>query len=112
MRRSVLLMTVLVMLVGCSTGAAEVSPSPGAEPSKMPSDGTASSEPPTIDSASTPQTPTVEPPDGDTPVIPATCELAPLDFPVEPRIPPVSEDDHVHGPADAEITFLEYADFQ
>jgi len=37
---------------------------------------------------------------------------APFDFPVEPRIPPVTEDDHVHGPADAPITFFEYADFQ
>jgi len=43
---------------------------------------------------------------------PAACVEAPLDFQVEPRIPPVTEDDHVHGPADAPITFIEYADFQ
>jgi len=36
----------------------------------------------------------------------------PFDFPVEPRIPPVTEEDHIHGPADAPITFIEYADFQ
>jgi hypothetical protein len=43
---------------------------------------------------------------------PAACVAAPLDFQAEPRIPPVTEDDHVHGPADAPITFIEYADFQ
>jgi hypothetical protein len=37
---------------------------------------------------------------------------APFDFPVESRIPPITEEDHVHGPADAPITFIEYADFQ
>jgi hypothetical protein len=37
---------------------------------------------------------------------------APLDFPVEPRIPELTAEDHVHGPADASITFIEYADFQ
>jgi hypothetical protein len=36
----------------------------------------------------------------------------PLDLPVEPRIPPVTEADHVHGPANAPITIIEYADFQ
>jgi len=36
----------------------------------------------------------------------------PFDFPVESRIPPVTEKDHIHGPADAPITFIEYADFQ
>jgi len=37
---------------------------------------------------------------------------APLEFEAEPRIPSVTEEDHVHGPADAPITFIEYADFQ
>jgi len=41
---------------------------------------------------------------------PAFCRAQPL--PAEPRIPPVSERDHVHGPADAPITVIEYADFQ
>jgi hypothetical protein len=47
-----------------------------------------------------------------TPSGPASCVAAPFDFPVEPRIPPVTEEDHIHGLADAPITFIEYADFQ
>jgi hypothetical protein len=42
----------------------------------------------------------------------AFCVAEPLELPVEPRIPPVTEADHVHGPADAPITIIEYADFQ
>jgi len=38
--------------------------------------------------------------------------VEPLEFPTNPNIPPVTEDDHSHGPADAPITFIEYADFQ
>jgi hypothetical protein len=41
---------------------------------------------------------------------PAFCVPQPLL--VEPRIPPVTEADHVHGPANAPITIIEYADFQ
>jgi len=41
---------------------------------------------------------------------PAFC--VPQSLPVEPRIPPVTEADHVHGPANAPITVIEYADFQ
>jgi hypothetical protein len=37
---------------------------------------------------------------------------APFDPPVESGIPPITEEDHVHGPADAPITLIEYADFQ
>ena len=43
---------------------------------------------------------------------PASCTIQPLTLPDEPRIPPVTEADHVHGPADAPITVIEYADFQ
>jgi hypothetical protein len=43
---------------------------------------------------------------------PAFCVAEPLNLPVEPRIPPVTEADHVRGPADAPITIIEYADFQ
>jgi hypothetical protein len=47
-----------------------------------------------------------------TPAGPATCVPSPLDFPVESRIPSVTDKDHVEGPAGASITFIEYADFQ
>ena len=43
---------------------------------------------------------------------PASCTARPLTLPTEPRIPPVTEADHIHGPADAPITIIEYADFQ
>ncbi len=43
---------------------------------------------------------------------PAFCVAEPLNLPVEPRIPPVTEADHVQGPANAPITIIEYADFQ
>jgi hypothetical protein len=36
----------------------------------------------------------------------------PLEFPVNENIPPVTADDWVEGPANAPITFIEYADFQ
>jgi len=38
--------------------------------------------------------------------------VSPFEFPVNPNIPPISEADHIHGPEDAPITFIEYADFQ
>jgi hypothetical protein len=43
---------------------------------------------------------------------PASCVAEPFDFPVMSGIPPVTEEDQVYGPADARITFFEYADFQ
>ena len=43
---------------------------------------------------------------------PATCVVSPFEIPVNPNIPPISEADHIHGPEDAPITFIEYADFQ
>ena len=43
---------------------------------------------------------------------PASCQVQPFDLPVETRIPPVTEDDHTEGPANAPITIIEYADFQ
>lgn len=101
-----LLALVMVLLVGCDLTPA--SPSPTPEETEEP---TATDEP-TAE----------EPVDGDegspVPTVPGTlsqsasCQAAPLELPVEERIPDVTEDDHIHGPADAPITIIEYADFQ
>lgn len=56
--------------------------------------------------------PPLEDLDDPAPGEPASCVADPMDFPVESRIPDVTEDDHAHGPADASITIIEYADFQ
>jgi hypothetical protein len=52
------------------------------------------------------------PPPVESPTVsgPATCVVAQLEE--EPRIPAVGETDHAVGSPDAEITFIEYADFQ
>jgi len=94
MRKSALILLVLLLglIAGCGTESEPPSPSPS--PSPVPATATAA---PTAAVASSG---------------PAACVEAPLDFQAEPRIPPVTEDDHVHGPADAPITFIEYADFQ
>ncbi|MBE9472049.1 MAG: peptidylprolyl isomerase [Chloroflexi bacterium] len=94
MRKTALLLTVL--LLGLVTGCGGESASPTVLPSPT----------------STPETATAAPSVSATPSGPASCVAEPFDFPVEPRIPPVTEEDHIHGPADAPITFIEYADFQ
>ena len=103
MRRAVLLSLVLLLglMVGCGEEAA---PSPTATP-PPPS--------PTAEAATStpePEPDATDPPMTPTPSGPATCEVFAL--PVESRIPDIDEDDHVVGPDDAEITFIEYADFQ
>ena len=97
MRKIALPLTILLLglVVGCGGGAASPTPSP------MPSP-TSASERATVTAPTVSATPSGL----------ATCVEAPFDFPVESRIPPVTEEDHVHGPADAPITFIEYADFQ
>lgn len=95
MRRAVLF--VLVLLTGLAAGCAQ--PAPEATPSPSPSPVGTTPEGTDIDS------PTPQIPDA-----PATCEVFTL--PPESPIPPVSEDDHVVGPDDATITFIEYADFE
>jgi hypothetical protein len=94
MRKSALILLVLLLGLIAGCGAESETPSPSPSPSPVPATATAA--------------PTV----GVMPSGPAVCVEAPLDFQAEPRIPPVTEDDHVHGPADAPITFIEYADFQ
>ena len=97
MRRLALLPTVLLlgMAVGCGGESASPTPTPSPLPTSPPE-------------AATAAPPSASP----TPSGPAVCVESPLEFPVEPRIPPVTEEDHVHGQADAPITFIEYADFQ
>ena len=104
MRKSIFLLVLLLVLVaGCGKGQAPPisspppSPSPSPLPSPTPSPGKTAS--PTSEVEATPSGP-------------ATCVEAPFDFPTEPRIPPVTEEDHTIGSADAPITFIEYADFQ
>jgi hypothetical protein len=87
---------ILVLVAGCGGEAASPTPSPSPSPSPPPAPATATAAPPTSVGPSGP----------------AVCVDAPLDFPVVSDIPPVTEEDHVHGPADAPITIIEYADFQ
>ena len=95
MRKSVLLL-VVVLLVGALTGCDGESASP--TPTQMPTP------------VSPTETTSVAPPI--TPSDPASCVVEPFEFPTNPNIPPVSEQDYVHGPEDAPITFIEYAEFQ
>lgn len=93
--------SLLALMAGCSG-----SETPAADPT------------PTIDTSPTTETETGSEdlatpetiPASPTPSGPATCE--PFTLTVESDIPPVTEDDHVYGPEDAPITFIEYADFQ
>ncbi|MDY6875457.1 MAG: hypothetical protein SWK90_04535 [Chloroflexota bacterium] len=96
MRKLALSFTVVLLglVVGCSQGTASPTPTPPPSPTPVP------------------EVPTAVPLVSATPSGPASCVAESFDFPVESRIPPVTEDDHVHGPADAPITFMEYADFQ
>jgi hypothetical protein len=94
MRKSALILFVLLLGLIAGCGAESETPSPSPSPTPVPATATAA------------------PTEAVTSSGPAACVAAPLDFQAEPRIPPVTEDDHVHGPADAPITFIEYADFQ
>ncbi len=105
MRKVVLLSFVLLLglVAGCG---GETTPSPAATATSAPpsptSESAASTSEPNLDATDVSVTPT---PSG-----PATCEV--FSLPVESRIPDLDEDDHVVGPEDAPISFIEYADFQ
>lgn len=104
MRRAALL--VLVLALGVLTACAGES-TPDA------SSATATPMPPAPTDAASSTEPAAEATDPavtSTPSGPATCEVYTL--PVETRIPDLDEDDHVVGPEDAPLTFIEYADFQ
>jgi len=95
MRKPALLL--LVLALGLVAGCGGKSPTPSPSPTAAPP---------------TTAPPTAAPSVTATPAGPATCVPSPLDFPVESRIPSVTDKDHVEGPAGASITFIEYADFQ
>jgi hypothetical protein len=86
------MVVLILVLVAAGCGGEAASPTPSPTPA--------------------PATATAAPPTSVSPSGPAVCVDAPLDFPVVSDIPPVTEEDHVHGPADAPITLIEYADFQ
>lgn len=104
MRKSALFMTVLVMGLVTGCGVEMPSPVPTATPTTAPTP----PPPPTSAPAAT----DAAPPASEAPSGSASCVATPLDFPVESRVPPISEDDYTHGSADAPITLIEYADFQ
>ncbi len=102
MRKSAFLLIVLIL--GLATGCGVELPSP--VPTDAPT--TAPTSPPT----SAPEATTASAPVDQSTSGSAACVAVPFDFPVESRIPPISEDDHTHGSTDASITLIEYADFQ
>jgi len=68
-----------------------------------------------VPAATTPATPLSPASVTNTPLLPECrlVNLKPTPGPEVPSLfPPISEDDHVLGPADASVTVLEYADFQ
>jgi hypothetical protein len=104
MRKYALVSVLLLGLVaGCAGKMVSVTPT------SLPTLAATAPPPPTI----TPEAAAALPPaSGNLSSGPATCVAEPLDLPLVSNIPPVAEGDHVHGPADASITLIEYADFQ
>jgi hypothetical protein len=107
MRKLVLLLIVLLLalVAGCADGVA----SPTSAPTLSP----ASTSTPLPSPTSVPEEATVVP-EVSAPSSPgsASCVADSFDFPLVPGIPSVTDEDHLHGSADASITLIEYADFQ
>ncbi len=92
-----LLGALLAAMVGCNS-ANPITPESNV-PTLPP---TAAVAAPTVETAA----PSTPPPGS------AACRVVPPIGVEIPNVPPVTEDDWVIGPADAPITFIEYADFQ
>jgi cyclophilin family peptidyl-prolyl cis-trans isomerase/protein-disulfide isomerase len=101
-RKAVLLSLVLLLALAAACNP-ETTPSP-ASSTPTSASGTDATGAPTTEAPAT-EVPTTPTPSG-----PATCEV--FNLPAEAPIPDINEDDHVIGPDDATITFIEYADFQ
>jgi hypothetical protein len=99
MRKRALLLTVILLglITGCDGESASPTPSSTEIPAPTPTDAATPTPVPTV-SATLPGS--------------ASCAESPFDFPIASGIPPVTEVDQVYGPADAPITFIEYADYQ
>ncbi|HDD25329.1 MAG TPA: hypothetical protein ENF52_07825 [Chloroflexi bacterium] len=110
MRKQVVFTIVLVLLIGMLAGCGVSMPSsPSTSDPVVVQTETFTAPLPVTD---TPEVAATAAPQPTAPSGPATCVVEPFPFPEEPRIPPVTEADHVIGPEDATITFIEYADFQ
>ena len=97
----------LVLLLGLAAGCNQESagPTPSPSPTEPPA--------PTPTDVETPTTVPTSVPTADATIAgPASCVVEPFDFPVVSGMSPVMEADQTYGPADASITFIEYADFQ
>jgi len=110
LKKSIVLLVILsVFLVACQSAATEIPPEPTSESPVEPD--TASTELPPLPEVSA--TPDAE---QATDQAEANCTVVssqPTPGPTEQSlVPPVSDEDWVHGPDDASVTFIEYGDFQ